>query len=83
NNLKEFENKVIQLFTDDDLRAEFGKNCKKYANMHRINEVAKKWVEIYKFTINELYPLRYYKRPKEERFQKVFEFTQKIPGILF
>lgn len=83
NNLNEFEKRVIQLFKDDDLRAELSKNCKKYAKMHRIDEVAKIWIEIYKFTINELYPLRYYKRPKEERFQKVFEFVQKIPSISF
>ncbi len=82
-NFQEFEERVIQLFKDDDLRAEFSNNCKKYANMHRINEVAKIWIEIYKFTINELYPLRYYKKPKEERFQKVFEFVQKFPAISF
>jgi len=83
NNLSEFEKRVIQLFKDDDLRAEFSKNCKNIVKLHRIDEVAKRWIKIYKFTINELYPLRYYKRPKEERFQKVFEFAQKIPGISF
>lgn len=83
NNLNEFENNVIRLFKDDDLREEFSKNCTKYAKLHRIDEVAKRWIEIYKFTINELYPLRYYKKPKEERFQKVFEFVQKMPGISF
>lgn len=83
NNLSEFEKRVIQLFKDDDLRAEFSKNCKKYVKLHRIDEVAKRWIKIYKFTINELYPLRYYKRPIEERFQKVFEFAQKTPGISF
>jgi 1,2-diacylglycerol 3-alpha-glucosyltransferase len=83
NNLKEFEDHVIQLFQNDDLRAEFSKNCLRYAETHRINEVAKRWIEIYKFTINELHPLRFYKKPNEDRFTKVREFVNKLPGLIF
>ena len=51
-----------------------GKNAKTVAENYRISNVAKTWVELYKFMINELYPLRYYKKERKEKEQAVDAF---------
>jgi len=83
NNLNEFKDKVVNLFKDDALRAEMGKNAKIVAQNYQMSKVAKTWIEIYKFVINELYPLRYYKQERKERVELVKEFIHKLPIISF
>ncbi|MGV9200189.1 MAG: glycosyltransferase [Promethearchaeia archaeon] len=82
-NLEEFQKYVIKLLKDDDLRAKFGKNAEKVIQRYRVREVAKTWVKIYKFTINELYPLRYYKRERKNRVKLVKNFMRHIPQAHF
>jgi len=83
NNFDDFKNKVVKLFKDDDLRAKMGTHSKMVAQNYRISKVAKTWVKLYKFTINELYPLRYYKKERKERVELVKEFVHKLPIVTF
>ncbi len=83
NNLGEFEDYVVKLLKDDDLREQFGKNAKKVAKTYRIGEVAKNWIEIYKFTRESLFPLRYYRKERKRRVELVKEFTQQFPNVHF
>ncbi|MHA1293296.1 MAG: glycosyltransferase [Promethearchaeota archaeon] len=83
NNLNDFKDCIIKLFKNDDLRVEMGKNAKKEAQKYRISRIAQLWVDIYKFCLNELYPLRYYRRERKERVDLVKEFIYKHPEICF
>lgn len=83
NNLDGFKDRVVELFKNDDLRAEMGMNAKMVARNYRISKVAKTWVKLYKFIINELYPLRYYKKDRKERVELVKEFIHKLPIVSF
>ncbi len=83
NNLDEFKECVIKLLKDDDLRAEFGKNAKKIAENYRINKVAETWIKLYKFAIDELYPLRYHQKERKQRVELVKEFIQHLPYVSF
>ncbi|UCD00785.1 MAG: glycosyltransferase [Promethearchaeota archaeon] len=83
NNLDEFKDKVVKLFKNDDLRAEMGLNAKLVAQNYRISRVAKTWVKLYKFIINELYPLRYYNKERKQRVELVKEFIHKLPLVSF
>ncbi len=83
NNLDEFKNRVVELFKNDDLRAEMGIHSKLVAQNYRISKVAKTWIKLYKFIINELYPLRYYKKERKERVELVKEFVHKLPIVNF
>ncbi|MHA1803790.1 MAG: glycosyltransferase [Promethearchaeota archaeon] len=83
NNLHEFEEYVLKLLKDESLREEFGKKAKKIASRYKISEVAKTWIKIYKFVINELYPLRYYRKERKERVELVKEFIHHLPNVSF
>jgi len=83
NNLDDFKDKVVKLFRDDDLRAEMGVHSKMVAQNYKISKVAKTWVKLYKFIINELYPLRYYQKERKERVELVKEFIHKLPIVSF
>ncbi len=83
NNLKEFKDSVVKLFKDDDLRAEMGKKAQEVAQNYRLSVVAKAWIQLYKFTMDELYPLRYYKEDRKERVELLKEFIHKNPIIGF
>ncbi|MFW9999883.1 MAG: glycosyltransferase [Candidatus Hodarchaeota archaeon] len=83
NNLYDFKDRVVELFKDDDLRTEMGMNAKMIARNYRISKVAKTWIKIYKFVINELYPLRYYKQERKNRVELVKEFIRKLPIVSF
>ncbi|MFX1397884.1 MAG: glycosyltransferase [Promethearchaeota archaeon] len=83
NNLDEFKDKVVKLMKDDDLRLEFSKNCKEISQNFRHSKVAKTWIKMYKFTINELYPLKYYGKERKERVELVKEFVKKEPSVVF
>ncbi|MFX0143408.1 MAG: glycosyltransferase [Candidatus Hodarchaeota archaeon] len=83
NDLNDFNDKVIKLFKDDDLRAEMAINSRMFAQNYKISKVAKTWVKLYKFIINELYPLRYYKKERKERVELVKEFIHKLPIVSF
>ena len=83
NNLDEFKDYVVKLLKDDDLRAEFGKNAKKIAENYRVSKVAEIWIKIYKFAIDSLYPLGFYKNPRGERVELVKEFVQTLPDVCF
>ena len=82
-NLDDFKEKAVKLLKDDDLRLEMGKNAKKVAEGYKISSIAKIWVKLYKFLINELYPLRYYKKERKERVRLVKEFIHKLPTVSF
>jgi glycosyltransferase involved in cell wall biosynthesis len=82
-NLDGFKEKAIKLLRDDDLRLEMGKNARKVAESYRISTIAKTWVKLYKFLINELYPLRYYKKERKERVRLVKEFIHQLPSVKF
>lgn len=83
NNLNEFRDYTIKLFKEDDLRAEMGKNAKKIAQNYRVNKIAETWIKLYKFSINELYPLRYHKKERRHRVELVKEFIEHLPGVGF
>jgi glycosyltransferase involved in cell wall biosynthesis len=83
NNLNEFSNYVIKLFKDDELRAQFGKAAKERAENFSVSKVAKTWIDLYRFTINNLYPLRYNKRPRRERVELVKQFVKTLPNANF
>lgn len=82
-NFDDFSKKVVKLLKDDDLRAEMGINSKMVAQNYRISKVAKTWVKLYKFIINELYPMRYYKKERKQRVELVKDFIQKLPIVNF
>ncbi|MFX1455574.1 MAG: glycosyltransferase [Promethearchaeota archaeon] len=83
NDFDDFQGHAIKLLKDDDLRLEMGKNARNIAEYYRISSIAKIWVQLYKFLINELYPLRYYKSERKERVRLVKEFIQKLPAVSF
>ncbi|MBY8983375.1 MAG: glycosyltransferase [Candidatus Lokiarchaeota archaeon] len=83
NNLEEFEDYVVKLLKDDDLRKDFGKNARNIAESYRIKEVAKNWIELYKFTIEQLFPLRYYRKERKKRVELVKDFIKPFPNIYF
>jgi len=83
NNLNDFKDRVVGLFKNDDLRTEMGMHAQMVARNYRISKVAKTWVKLYKFIINELYPLRYYKKDRKERVELVKEFVHKLPIVSF
>ena len=82
-NLDDFKEKAIKLLKDDDLRLEMAKNSKKIAENYRVSNIAKIWVKLYKFLINDLYPLRYYESERKERVNLVKEFIHEIPAVSF
>ncbi len=82
-NLDEFKDHVVKLFKDDDLRAEFGKNARKIAEHYKMCQIAKTWIKIYKFTIDELYPLTFYRKERKERVDLVKEFVHHLPNVSF
>ncbi|MFX0187567.1 MAG: glycosyltransferase [Candidatus Hodarchaeota archaeon] len=82
-NLDQFSNYVVKLFKDDELREEFGKNAKRIAENYRVSNVAENWIKLYKFVIDELYPLRYYNKERKERVEVVKEFVKHIPRVGF
>jgi len=81
--LLDFKDKVVKLFKDDDLRIKMGNNARQYAENYRISKIAKTWVELYKFVINELYPMRYNKTDRKDRVELVKEFVHKLPIVSF
>jgi glycosyltransferase involved in cell wall biosynthesis len=83
NNLDEFTDYVIKLLKDDDLRAKYGQQAKKIAENYRVSKVAGTWIKIYKFVIDNLYPHRFYKDPRNERVELVKEFVQTLPRVSF
>ncbi|MFX1306178.1 MAG: glycosyltransferase [Promethearchaeota archaeon] len=83
NNLDDFKTRVVELFKNDDLREEMGFNAQMIAKHYRISKVAKTWIKLYKFTINELYPLRYYKQERKKRVELVKNFIKKLPIVSF
>ncbi len=83
NNLDEFKKRVVELLKNDDLRAEMGIHSKMVAQNYKISKVAKTWLKLYKFIINELYPLRFYKKERKERVELVKEFVHKLPIVNF
>ncbi|MBN1215006.1 MAG: glycosyltransferase [Candidatus Lokiarchaeota archaeon] len=82
-NLKQFEDYVVKLLKDDDLRKEFGKNARNIAENYRLKEIAKIWIKLYKFTLEELYPLRYYRKERKKRVELVKEFVKDLPNVYF
>ncbi|MBN1800323.1 MAG: glycosyltransferase [Candidatus Lokiarchaeota archaeon] len=83
NNLDEFKERVVKLMKDDDLRAEFSKNCKEISQNFKHSKIAQTWIKMYKFTINELYPLKYYGKERKERVELLKEFIKKEPSLTF
>ncbi len=83
NNLDDFKERTVELLKNDDLRLEMGIHSKMVSQNYKISKVAKTWVKLYKFLINELYPLRYYKKQRKERVELVKEFIHKLPLVSF
>ncbi len=83
NSLDEFNEYVIKLFKDESLRKEMGKNAKKIAQSYRLSKVANTWVEMYKFAIEEMYPLRYYQKERRLRVETMKNFIQTLPNVTF
>ncbi len=81
--LDEFKDYVVKLLKDDDLRAEFGKNAKNSAEKYRISKVAETWIKLYKFVINDLYPLRFHDVKRKKRVELVKEFIHQLPNVNF
>ena len=83
NDLDQFKEQVVKLLKNDELREEFGKNAKEIAQHYRVSEVAKTWIDLYKFTIDQLYPLRYNRNDRNERVNLVKEFVHQCPTLSF
>ena len=83
NNLNEFRDNIIKLLKDDDLREEYGKNAKEIAQNYNVNKVAKTWIDLYKFSINQIYPLKFHGYDRKERVELVKEFVHKHPSVSF
>lgn len=83
NDLNDFKDKIVKLLKDDDLRKQMGKNAKEIAQQYKISNVAKTWVKLYTFIINDLYPLRYYKKERKQRVELVKEFLHELPIASF
>jgi 1,2-diacylglycerol 3-alpha-glucosyltransferase len=83
NNMDQFKDYVVKLLKDDELREEFGKNAKKAAQNYKVSEIAKTWIKLYKFTIDELYPLRYNREDRNIRVELVKEFIHELPNVSF
>ncbi|MFX1298694.1 MAG: glycosyltransferase [Promethearchaeota archaeon] len=83
NNLDEFKEHIVKLFKDEDLRLEFSKNCKDAAENFRHSKVAKTWIKMYKFTMDELYPLRHYGKERKVRVDLVKQFVKSVPSLSF
>jgi glycosyltransferase involved in cell wall biosynthesis len=84
NDLNEFKDYVIRLLKDDDLRAELGENAQKIAGNYKVSKIAETWVKLYKFIINQLYPLRYYDKDRKQRIELVKEFIyHQLPNVNF
>ncbi|KKN25665.1 hypothetical protein LCGC14_0882440 [marine sediment metagenome] len=83
NDFNDFKDKVVKLLKDDDLRKQMGKNAKEIAQQYKISNVAKTWVKLYTFIINDLYPLRYYKKERKQRVELVKEFLHELPIASF
>jgi glycosyltransferase involved in cell wall biosynthesis len=83
NDLNQFKDSVVKLLKDDALRAEFGKNAKRVAQEYKISKIAESWIKLYKFTIDELYPLRYYRKERRERVELVKEFVKHLTNVTF
>ena len=81
--LDDFKKYTIKVLKDDDLRAELGKNAKKQAENYRITTIAESWMKLYKFVINELYPLRYHNSERKRRVELVKEFIHHLPNVNF
>ncbi|MFX0148855.1 MAG: glycosyltransferase, partial [Candidatus Hodarchaeota archaeon] len=83
NNLDQFSDYVIKLLKDDSLRESFGKNAKKVAQDYRIDKIAKTWCKLYKFAIDELYPLRYRREERQYGVNLVKNFIKQFPNVYF
>jgi glycosyltransferase involved in cell wall biosynthesis len=83
NNLNQFKDYVVKLLKDDGLREEFGKNARIIAQSYKVSEIAKTWIKLYKFTIDELYPIRYRREDRKYRVELVKEFVHKLPNVSF
>jgi 1,2-diacylglycerol 3-alpha-glucosyltransferase len=80
NNLDEFEQKIIYLLQNDEIRNEMGRNAREIVDHHRIENVSKNWIKIYQKLI-DLYPLRGEAAYKQV-YNKIWEsFARKNPGI--
>lgn len=78
--LREFIDKIVFLFNNDVLRKEMGENCKKEIQFHKIENVAKMWVKIYKKLIR-MYPYKGGK-PYKRILNKIWEkFASRNPGV--
>ncbi|TXT55077.1 MAG: Glycosyl transferase family 1 [Promethearchaeota archaeon] len=82
-NLNEFKHYVIRLFKDDDLRKQFGENAKKIAQNYRISNIAKNWIQLYRFTIDQLHPLKLNNIDRNYRVELVKDFVKKLPIVSF
>ncbi len=83
NNIQEFQNYVIKLFKDDDLRAQFGINAKLHSQKYKLSEIAKTWVNLYKFAINDVHPLKYKREKRAVRVNLVKNYIRQLPQVSF
>jgi glycosyltransferase involved in cell wall biosynthesis len=78
NNLKEFENYVIELLQNEDLRFEFGNNAKNKALNYRISEIAKTWEKLYRIAIEDFHKYKSNDFPRMKRVELLKKFVRKI-----
>ncbi|NHJ23613.1 MAG: glycosyltransferase [Candidatus Lokiarchaeota archaeon] len=83
NNIEEFQNYVIKLFKDDALRAQFGIRAKEISQDYKISEIAKTWVNLYKFAINEVHPLKYRREKRAPRVNLVKNYVKQLSNVSF
>lgn len=83
NDLPEFEDYVVKLLKDDELRRRLGENAREVAEEYRLENVARNWVDIYKLVKDQLYPLRYHGERRTKRVKIAKEFARNKNSIHF
>ena len=83
NNIEEFQDYVIKLLKNDDLRAQFGINAKRYSLNYKLSEIAKTWINLYKFAINEVHPLKYKREKRAISVNLVKDYVKQFPNVSF
>ena len=75
NDRSEFIEKTVEIFSDDNLRKELSKNCLIEIENHRMENIAKTWVEAYELMI-DIYPMIVARAERPHRSEVIKDFVK-------